>query len=273
VKFTAPVPDCLDSYYPSSYRGYGPVVLAVLRALYRLRVRGWVSDRSPGRVLEVGCGPGLMLEALQEKGWSVVGVERNEDACSDARQRLGAEVVAGGIENVDKTEGFDLIVLFNVLEHVADPMYLLKECAARLNRRGALVVSVPNLRSWQASFGGPVWLHLDVPRHLVHFTPDSLSDALQSVGLSVSELTTVSPEHDPFGWIQSVLNRMGLPFNSLTQYLMGLKGLDVSVVCSTLLAMLLVIPAIAVSVISWVFQRGALMEVTAVATDRSKEQE
>ena len=133
VCFTHPMPREMDRYYPSKYRGYSSLTKAVLGTLYRLRVRKWLRMvKGTGSVLEVGCGPGLMLEALRKHGWQVTGIERTESMAAYAREKLGLNVIPGGIEALPKGLAFDLIVMFQVLEHMPNPLSILKECAARL---------------------------------------------------------------------------------------------------------------------------------------------
>src|SRR6266436_9019338 len=89
------------------------------------------SDLKPegGSVLEVGCGPGLMLAAFRRRGWRVFGIERNEAAAETARQTLGPNTIATSMEGLPADARFDLIVLFQVLEHIGEPVALLREYA------------------------------------------------------------------------------------------------------------------------------------------------
>jgi SAM-dependent methyltransferase len=264
VGFTAPRPENLEPFYPARYRRYTRLALATLRALYRRRVRSWARlQRQPGAALELGCGDGFMLDALRRRGWRVVGVERSEEACAYARSELGLEVHAGGLDALDGEHRFDLIILFQVLEHLPDPVATLRQCARLLKPGGTLVVGVPNRESWQARFAGADWLHLDVPRHLFHFSPASLTYAMRQAGLEVASVRFASLEHDPYGWLQSLLNRIGFRQNGLTRLLMGLDRPSVGGVAAALCAAVLLIPAVLLAAVSWLLRAGALMEVRA----------
>jgi len=266
VCFTYPVPDNMELYYPSEYRGYGALAKAVLRTFYRFRVRRWMKMiGKPGMVLEIGCGEGLMLDTLRQKGWKVMGIERTEAMAVYARDTLGLDIVSGGIELVPGEKNFDLIILFQVLEHMHNPQSILKECAARLKPGGFLIINVPNFDSWQARFGGNVWLHLDPPRHLFHFSPKSLTQILRTIGLDIHDVKFISFEHDTFVWIQTAINKIIGHYNVLTRYLMGIEKLNFYVVISVVLGLLMVIPSIFLSVVSWVMSKGALTQVVAVA--------
>jgi SAM-dependent methyltransferase len=259
----------LDRYYPQRYREYGPFVTSVLGAFYNTRVSRWAQMKpAGGSVLEVGCGPGLMLAAFSRRGWKALGIERNEEVAEKARRTLGLEISARPVEALPLDAQFDLIIMFHVLEHIAEPVALLAECAKRLAPEGRIVINVPNFDSWQSRFAGSQWLHLDPPRHLTHFTPETLAGALERAGLKLAEISFVSFEHDPYGWIESTINRITGRKNTLTRFLMGLDAFGPSVLLSLLLGAALIVPALILSLTSWVAKRGALMEATAIASSR-----
>ena len=175
VRFTYPQPKNMDKYYPARYRKYNKTVLAILKVLYRYQVNRWEKlFQKPGFALEIGCGDGLMLDALREKGWIVAGTERTKEMAEFARKNLGLDVYVGGFEEIPRGKRFDLILLFQVLEHMDDPVKILMQCEGALSSRGKLIIAVPNSASWQYTYATSNWLHLDVPRHLFHFSPTSL---------------------------------------------------------------------------------------------------
>jgi 2-polyprenyl-3-methyl-5-hydroxy-6-metoxy-1,4-benzoquinol methylase len=262
--FTQPVPDVLDEYYPSRYRRYTRLVLTVLEALYRIRVGGWHRHASqPGRALELGCGDGLMLQALAQRGWRVMGTERTEESARFARE-LGIEVLVDPNDSWAPDRRFDLVIMFQVLEHLADPVQRLIRCRELLNEGGRIIVGVPNFSSWQSRMAKARWFHLDVPRHLVHLSPASLRAAAAQAGLQVESISFRSFEHDPYGWIQSLLNMCGND-NRLTRLLMRMTSPRPGDALTVLAAAGLALPAIVLAMISWGLGRGALMEATLVA--------
>jgi 2-polyprenyl-3-methyl-5-hydroxy-6-metoxy-1,4-benzoquinol methylase len=264
--FTAPRPASLDRYYPSRYRAYGTVVTRVLRTLYDLRVSRWTRLKPEGAsVLEVGCGPGLMLAAFKRRGWRVLGIERNEAAAEMGRTRFAVEIVSTSIEELPADLRFDLIILFQVLEHIGEPVALLNECGKRLAPGGNLIINVPNFGSWQAWFAGSKWLHLDVPRHLVHYTPQTLATTLDRAGFRLSSLSFASLEHDPYGWVESTSNLITRRPNTLTRFLMGLDRFGLGTILSILLGVVLLPFAVILSIASWVAKKGALIQATAAS--------
>ena len=133
----------------------------------------------------------------------------------------------------------------------------------RLAPGGRVIVNVPNFASWQSRFAGAKWLHLDVPRHLVHFSPGSLATAFAAAGLKLCRLGYASFEHDPYGWVESALNRITGRPNTLTRFLMGMQPFGARVAISMVAGAILTPLAFALSVLSWAFRRGALLEATA----------
>lgn len=254
----------LSPYYPAKYRRYTPLILAILKTLYRMRVARWTRRfAQAGHAYEMGCGDGFMLDALRQRGWQVLGSERTDDMLKIARDELKIPVFAGEPEDLPQTPTFDLIVLFQVLEHLPDPARTLQTLSGLLRPGGMLVIGVPNHASWQAAFGREKWFHLDVPRHLFHYTPDGLRQALERVGLSVVETSFVSPEHDPFGWVQTTLNRLDTRQNRLTRLLMRMDAPSGAGVLHLLAGALIGLVALPLTLISWLAGKGAIMQITA----------
>lgn len=267
LAFTSPQPERMDEFYPRQYRRFGRVTRMLLQFFYTRKARAWVRALGPrGIALEIGSGAGWMLRALRGAGWKVIGNERTVESSIATLPKEGIPVFVGELEAVRPSPQFDLIILFQVLEHLRDPISVLQQCARLLVPGGTLVVAVPNLDSWQAKVCGDSWFHLDMPRHLFHFTPSSLVRALEQAGLQVTSMGFRSFEHDPYGWIQSTLNRMGFPNNLLTRLLMGLEGgtsgffMRVSLVA---LSGILLLPSVGLAILSWLAGSGALMQVWA----------
>ncbi len=267
VAVTTPQPASLDRYYVKRYRRYNRVTVSILRWLYRRRARKWIRTLgASGTLLEVGCGEGWMLAALRAKGWRVVGLERTFDAVRPTGGERALPVFVGSLDAVRPGRQFDAIVLFQVLEHLTTPMDVLSRCAVLLKPGGTLIVGVPNARSWQARLFGADWFHLDVPRHLFHFSPQALTRALQEAGLRPDAPTFASLEHDPYGWVQSLLNRLGFAQNLLTKAMTGSAGPLRSRLTLTFmsgLAALFTIPGVIAATCSWMASAGAIMEMRA----------
>lgn len=133
-------------------------------------------------LLDVGCGNGAFLDSAIEMGWNAEGVDFDPQAVEVARQR-GLNVRHGGIEVlINRSEYYDVITLSHVIEHVHDPLRMLKSCLRLLKPKGRLWLETPNLDSAGHSFYGENLRDLDPPRHLVLFTLASLDLALTQSG-------------------------------------------------------------------------------------------
>ena len=111
---------------------------------------------------------------------------------------------------------FDQVLIWHVLEHLQQPRETLEEVRRILRPGGRLVVAVPNLASRQAVWSGAAWFHLDLPRHLHHFPLAALRRLLDETGFEPISDHHFSVRQNPFGWVQSALNRVTwLPRNGL----------------------------------------------------------
>ena len=220
----------LSHYYEAAYyeafcewdgrRGGSPLIRA------RAAWREWSSRRRahkppfaplpvtpPGRVLDVGCGDGELLQSFADAGWDVVGLDPSETAVEAVRRR-GLEAERGTLlDHPWEPESFQVITFKHSLEHIPDPVASLQEAARLLAPGGVLVISVPNWRSWQRNLFRSRWSHLELPRHQHHFSPKALTEATQRVGLQPvlvgTESNVISPVYSlhyvlagrwTFGW-------------------------------------------------------------------------
>jgi SAM-dependent methyltransferase len=155
----------------------------LLGALAYLNVyqRPWIDHRflhlpvqSRGRLLDIGCGEGELLKGMQEVGWEAEGVDFDAAAVEAARSR-GLSVRLGTLHDQQYPDDqFDAITLSHTIEHVHDPLVLLRECHRVLKPEGQLLLITPNNRSLAHRIFGSSWITLDPPRHLQIFSPCSL---------------------------------------------------------------------------------------------------
>jgi SAM-dependent methyltransferase len=203
-------------YEPAPARG-GALVRELHRLNNAIRLRE-LKAMEPGRLLDVGCGKGRFLEAARAAGWDVLGIEFAPASAEAARAAYGVEVIVGDFLELALEGGFDAVTMWHVLEHVPDPAAAVARAADLLRPGGRIVISVPNLASLQARFGGERWFHLDLPRHLFHFSPRSLSALVERAGLRVARIGHLYPEMEAIGLIQTTLNRAGFEDNLLYRF-------------------------------------------------------
>jgi SAM-dependent methyltransferase len=142
--------------------------------------------RAPGggRVLEVGCGAGDMLAALRAHGWDAEGIDFDANAIAAARARGQPATVGDLLTRGGPAGAYDAVVMAHVIEHVPDPIALLREARRILRPGGRLVVVTPNARALGHREFGRAWRGLEPPRHLVVFTPDALRRTAEAAGFA-----------------------------------------------------------------------------------------
>jgi SAM-dependent methyltransferase len=141
-----------------------------------------------GALLDVGCGEGRFLWALDPARWRRTGVELSAETVARMAGRVpDLRLVAGDLDSPAlEAGGFDVVTFWHVLEHLPDTPAVLARARDLLRPGGRLVVSLPNFASLQARLFRRHWYGFDdVPRHLHHFSPDSLARLLEAAGLAV----------------------------------------------------------------------------------------
>ncbi len=137
-----------------------------------------------GRLLEVGCGSGRNLGELAESGWSVVGQDVDPLAI-DAARACGFDARCGELVDLADDLGmFDVVLLNHVIEHLLDPVSVLRTANRLLLPGGRLVIATPNANSFLRRSLRSWWNPLDVPRHVIVFSERSLRSAIDSAGFT-----------------------------------------------------------------------------------------
>jgi len=128
-------------------------------------------NKGTGSVLDIGAGTGEFLKVASEKGWKIYGAEPNEKARSISEQK-GVNLKDSYTEF--SNQKFDVITLWHVLEHLPNLQESIKEIENLLKPGGTLLIAVPNYKSFDAKFYKEFWAAYDVPRHLWHFSKESM---------------------------------------------------------------------------------------------------
>ncbi|MEE8585482.1 MAG: class I SAM-dependent methyltransferase [Acidobacteriota bacterium] len=142
-----------------------------------------------GAILDVGCGDGKFLWALDPKRWQRSGVEYLEEVVGIVKDRMPhLDLIPGDVWASDlDPRRFDVITLWHVFEHLPEPQRVLERLRGLLSPQGLLLLAVPNLDSLQARWFGAGWLGLDAPRHLFHYSPQVLRGMLQESGFQIQK--------------------------------------------------------------------------------------
>ena len=141
----------------------------------------------PGRVLDIGCGPGFFLEAAQAKGYDAFGLDPSDYIVKVASEKFGERIQKGVIESADyPAEHFDLVVAFDTFEHVYHPLEWL-EAVRRVLRSpdpasgkpgGLLAITTPDPTSLLAKISGKKWVSFKLPEHVFYWSPDTIRRVL-----------------------------------------------------------------------------------------------
>ena len=144
-----------------------------------------VTGRGKGNMLDVGAGTGVFVKAMLEHGWQVTGLEPDADARKVAKEVYGASL--SPIEDFYKLpdNSYDAITMWHVLEHVHDLAGYMVQLKKLLKPGGCLFIAVPNYTSYDAERYKDYWAAYDVPRHLYHFSPQSMKKLLEKNGLKL----------------------------------------------------------------------------------------
>ncbi|WP_298314851.1 class I SAM-dependent methyltransferase [uncultured Aquimarina sp.] len=137
-----------------------------------------------GTLLDIGAGTGDFLIEANNKNWEVTGLEPNEQARALAKAK-------GIVLEPDATRllsnSFDVITMWHVLEHVPDLSAQIKELKRLLKRGGNLIIAVPNFKSYDALYYKSFWAAYDVPRHLWHFSKNSMKTLFEKEGMMLEK--------------------------------------------------------------------------------------
>ena len=162
-------------------------------------------ERAP-RILDIGCGRGYLLHRLVQTGWQCAGLDIPQSPIPVRFSAVDFRVGSADEVLPWPTALFDLVVLNHVLEHTANPRFVVSEALRVIRPGGYVYVGVPNFESWQALCFKDFWFPLEIPRHLHHFGPLALRLLLEDCGFKIKHFSTRSLRQGIFGYIQSFLN-------------------------------------------------------------------
>jgi SAM-dependent methyltransferase len=201
----------IGRYYPPEYN---PHQAPARRSSWRQHLSRWFAGAaSPadansltslplhgeGRLLDFGCGGGWYAHRMQQRGWDVTGIDFSARAAAEARRRFQFPVHVGSLPHpAIVPASFDVITMGAVLEHMHHPHEIIAAAAQALKPGGLLVIVVQNLDSWGFRHFQQDWFPLDLPIHLLQFTPATLSRLVADHGFAISRLEMIARA----GWMR-----------------------------------------------------------------------
>lgn len=165
-----------------------------------------------GRLLDVGCAAGFFLQQAHAAGWQIAGVELARDMAAHATKLLDIPI-ATRLDDLPPGQ-FDAITLWEVIEHVPDPVAFLRQLVARLQPGGVLMLSTPNTAHWQAQREPQQWISYRPPAHLLYFTEPTLRAAVENAHLQVQQVWRTFPLPPIPAWVQPLSRPLAAKLSS-----------------------------------------------------------
>ncbi len=257
--FPSPTSEELEHFYGDEYPAYQLHIANTFRSRVRRlflrniygkpffgailwRMFEWLLPNYPqyvdnGRALDIGCGAGSILLELKELGWRCSGIDM-EQSVADNLAKYDIEVTVGdALDSLRAIPGasYDAVLCSHFLEHIADPVPIVKEIGRIIRPGGELVITLPNMSSWIAKREGAKWRGIECPGHLHFFSRQSLARMLSESGFAIRNIRCSQVEQS---WLtaypaEGFLRRFPVLLNAyatlLTQLLNLLKTGDVMV--------------------------------------------
>lgn len=191
---TTPVPSKLEKYYDSEeYQSHHNSKKTIFNFIYNVvkkrsfktKIKLFKNGTSNQSVLDIGAGTGDFLLYCKENNFKVTGVEPNSIARQQALEK-GLKLH----EKLENLQGssFDVITMWHVLEHVPNLYECLDQLKSLLNPKGKLIIAVPNFKSYDANHYKEYWAAYDVPRHLWHFSQESIHKLFNLIDMTVTDI-------------------------------------------------------------------------------------
>jgi len=194
--FTNPRPaiEAIGPYYESEeYISHSKTSTGIVNRLFHLSriytmsykkrlVRKYIQGNN---ILDYGCGTGEFIRSMEGLGWNCYGIEPNPSARKAANENCNFEITnEDGLNNIPPAS-LNAISLWHVLEHVYPLSERLNTFRNLLSEKGMLFVALPNMKSLDARKYGPFWAAYDVPRHIYHFSPESIKSLMEKHGFKL----------------------------------------------------------------------------------------
>jgi 2-polyprenyl-3-methyl-5-hydroxy-6-metoxy-1,4-benzoquinol methylase len=180
-------------YHATAYISHSDTNEGIVNKLYHMVRKitlqsktNWIEPEKKGNkeLLDIGCGNGHFLAAAKEKGWNINGVELDPETAARAAKLTG-HTIAPSLNEIDSEKKFQVITLWHVLEHVYELDEYFQFFKSRLAKDGKLLLALPNPASFDANYFEEYWAAYDVPRHIYHFTPATISALAAKYGFSL----------------------------------------------------------------------------------------
>ncbi|MFT3911348.1 MAG: class I SAM-dependent methyltransferase [Ferruginibacter sp.] len=199
--FTQDIPtqETIGKYYQSeNYISHSDTQKGFINQMYhRIRKRTLIKKMqlvknetglNSGNILDVGCGTGAFLNTMQQSGWKITGLEPDEGARKTAQSLYNIQPLASQKIFELPQNNFNAVTMWHVLEHVHQLHEYVAQLKKMITNEGRIFIAVPNYTSHDADVYKAYWAAYDVPRHLYHFSPKSMSVLMEMHGMKVKKI-------------------------------------------------------------------------------------
>ncbi len=201
VRFTQDVPSQqeIGPYYKAeAYISHTDTQKGLINKIYH-KVRNYTlkskrkliqheTSLSKGNILDIGCGTGAFLNEMKSASWNITGLEPDKKASKMASKLYGINTQNPEVLFQLPKNSYDAITMWHVLEHVHQLHEYIKALYDLIKDNGSIFIAVPNYTSYDASHYKEHWAAYDVPRHLFHFSPQSMEALLNKHGLKLKSI-------------------------------------------------------------------------------------
>lgn len=200
-RFTQDVPkqENIGKYYASEdYISHSDTQKGLINRLYHLIRRRTLNSKKSliktdtkirkGTILDIGCGTGAFLNTMQHAGWACTGLEPDANARQKAKELYNIGAHSSEELFTQPLLSYDAITMWHVLEHVHQLHEYIAQLKNILAPEGRIFIAVPNFTSFDAQYYKEYWAAYDVPRHLYHFSPDSMQNLVAQHGLVIKKI-------------------------------------------------------------------------------------
>jgi len=201
VRFTQDVPSQqeIGPYYKAeAYISHTDTQKGLINKIYH-KVRNYTlkskrkliqheTNLSKGNILDIGCGTGAFLNEMKSASWNITGLEPEKKASKIASKLYGINTQNPEVLFQLPKNSYDAITMWHVLEHVHQLHEYIKALHDLIKDNGSIFIAVPNYTSYDASHYEEYWAAYDVPRHLFHFSPQSMEALLNKHGLKLKSI-------------------------------------------------------------------------------------
>jgi 2-polyprenyl-3-methyl-5-hydroxy-6-metoxy-1,4-benzoquinol methylase len=194
-----PVQEAISRYYQSAgYISHSETKKGFINSLYHLvrkrtltgkrKLIEAVTGKKTGDILDIGCGTGSFISSMKQNGWQVKGLEPDEAARKKGEELYG--LLSAPVEQfyMLPPQSFDVITMWHVLEHVHELHAYVRQLKLLLKPGGKIFIAVPNYTSADAEHYKEHWAAYDVPRHLYHFSPQSMRTLIEQYGMKIETM-------------------------------------------------------------------------------------